>query len=75
MRYILWVILTFSSSMLVYYQFSDSSIDFFSLVMRLITGQVLILCKTRAIEVIHGPMWAIRIAVFNPLVSFCVRLV
>ena len=50
--------------MLVYYQFFYLHLDSFSLVVRLITSQVLILFKMRDIEVIHDPMWDITIAVF-----------
>ena len=39
--------------------------SFVSLVVQLIIGQVMISSKMRAIEVIHSPMWAMRIDVFS----------
>ena len=64
LRYILWFIIIFYSSMMVYYQFSDCRIDFFSLVACSIIGQVLILFKMIYVEGLHSPIWAIRIVVF-----------
>ena len=58
------VILPFSSSIIVYYQFSDFCIEYFLFVVRFIIGWVLIFSKMRAIEVIYSPLWDIIIDVF-----------
>ena len=76
LRYLLSVLLTFSSPTLVYYQFTECHIDFSVSCCEFDNRLGFFILKMRFIEVIHRPIWDIRIAVFSLscVLELCVHI-